>query len=274
MKIVLTCFLSVLLLGLVIKLILVARSRHLRNKENQYYKEQNHWLAEQFRRCNVAVFGKKGTGKDLLFAHAIYLRRENHYANIPYDERTEVIPLKSIGVGGNDYMSILENNIQKIERGFVTGQDVYLSDAGTFFPSQYNEKLDKLYAGVPIFMALSRQLYQLNVHFNVQELSRVWNKIREQADCYIRVLKSRFNGAYVFIDTISYQQYNTAEKGVLPPLEPSDKAERRELEEFTARNGEVVYRTFRMHRKEIKYDTYYFAKVFFNDENLKECDFG
>lgn len=261
-------FISLVLIGLAIKLILVARSRHIKKKENQYYKAQNEWLKEQFNRCNVAVFGKKGTGKDLLFAHVIHLRREAHYANIPYNDNTEVIPLKSIGVGGNDYMSILENNIKKIERSFETSTDIYLSDAGTFFPSQYNEKLDKLYAGVPIFMALSRQLYQLNVHFNTQELSRVWNKIREQADCYIRVLQSRFSGAYVYIDTISYQQYNTAEKGILPPLEPTNKAERRELEEFIARNGEVVYRTFRMHRREIKYDTHYFAKVFFDDKGV------
>src|SRR5690606_5810446 len=124
------------------------------------------------------------------------------------------------------------------------------------FPSQYNEKLDKLYPGIPIFMALSGQLYQLNVHFNTQELNRVWNKIREQSDCYIRVLGSRFIGAFVYIDTITYEQYNAADKGLLPPLEPKTKAKRRELEEFIARNGEVVYRTFRMHRREIKFDTH------------------
>lgn len=261
---ILIVFISLVLIGLAIKFILVAKSKHLKKKENEYYKMQNEWLKQEFSRCNVAVFGKKGTGKDLLFAHAIYLRREPHYANIPYNEYTEVIPLNSIKVGDNNYKNVLENNIEKIERTFKNFTDIYLSDAGIFFPSQYNKTLDELYAGVPIFMALSRQLYQLNVHFNTQELSRVWNKIREQADCYIRVLGSRFKGAFVYIDTISYQQYNSAEKGILPPLKPRNKKERRELEEFTARNGEVVYRTFRMHRREIKFDTYYFSNVFFD----------
>ncbi|HHW89464.1 MAG TPA: hypothetical protein GX745_00970 [Clostridiales bacterium] len=265
-------FIFLVFIGLVIKLILIVRSKLIKKKENKYYKEQNRWLVEQFRRCNVAVFGKKGTGKDLLFAHVIYLRKECHYANIPYNELTEVIPLNIIGVGSNNYKNVLENNIKKIERTFKNCTDIYLSDAGIFFPSQYNETLDKLYAGIPIFMALSRQLYQLNVHFNSQELNRVWNKIREQADCYIRVLQSRFVGPFVYIDTISYQQYNSAEKGILPPLKPRNKKERRELEEFTARNGEVVYRTFRMHKREIKFDTYYFSKVFFDDEGVISND--
>ena len=49
------------------------------------------WLVSEFRRCNVMVFGKKGSGKDVIFAHVIALRGEKHYSNIPYDDNTEEI---------------------------------------------------------------------------------------------------------------------------------------------------------------------------------------
>jgi len=42
--------------------------------------EADAWLVHEFRRCNVMVFGKKGSGKDVLFAHVIALRGEKHYS--------------------------------------------------------------------------------------------------------------------------------------------------------------------------------------------------
>lgn len=244
-------------------ILLIRRHKRIKaeNARDEYFREQNRWLKEQFSLCNVIVFGKKRTGKDLLFAHVIYLRDDKHYANIPYNDNTEVIELKDISVGDNDFLSIIENKIEKISRRFDLGKDIYLSDAGIFFPSQYYQILDKQFKGMPITFAICGHLFQNNIHLNCQELTRVWDKLREQADCYIRVLGNEWHGSYVLVNAITYTDYNAANRGILPPAAKSE----RELAEFQSQHGEVVYRTFRIYEKELEYNTHYFATKFFED---------
>ncbi|HEY8390531.1 MAG TPA: hypothetical protein VIL26_06255 [Clostridia bacterium] len=248
-----------------IALIVFAKKRKKRlcnDYDDNYFKVQNDWLVEQFRTRNVYVFGKKRTGKDLLFAHVIYLRGEKHYANMPYDDNTEVIELKEINVGGNTFEHIIEGQIEPFEPQFEFGRDIYLSDAGIFFPSQYHRILEQKFPDMPIFFALSGHLYELNVHCNCQELGRVWDKLREQADCYIRVLGCKWYRNYALVSCISYTDYNAAERKISPP---SPKKSEKKLLEFYEKYGEVVYRTFKIYKSYLKYDTHYFRHKFFKN---------
>lgn len=52
---------------------------------------------------------------------------------------------------------------------------------------------------MPIFYALSRHLYNNNIHVNVQNLGRLWLKLREQADSFIRVLGTTDRGSYLLV---------------------------------------------------------------------------
>lgn len=147
-------------------------------------------------------------------------------------------------------------------------KDIYISDAGIFLPSQYNEKLDKLYPGMPIFFAICGHLYQNNIHLNVQELTRVWNKLREQADCYIRVFGNVKYRNYVLVRTITYTEYNSATHGILPPVVNSQQ----EYDKFVSQYGEVVSRTIKIYWDELKYDTHYFAQKFFEEDEAVNAD--
>ena len=69
-------------------------------------------------------------------------------------------------------------------------------------------------------MALSRQLGECNFHINVQNLNRVWDKIREQSDIYVMCnwCKVLF-GKFVIQKVTVYEKYDSAVDRV-PPYRP------------------------------------------------------
>lgn len=206
--------------------------------------EADAWLVSEFRRCNVMVFGKKGSGKDVLFAHVIALRGEKHYSNIPYDGNTDVIELCEINAGDNTFEDCINGDIEKFDPRFDENCDIYVSDVGIYFPNTLNDKLDKLYPSMPVFMALSRHLYNNNVHTNCQALGRPWKKIREQADSYIQVLRTRNRGDHLLLSIVGYEQTDVNSE----------------------RLNEVCRYTVRVPLLELQYDSRYFRNVFLNRE--------
>ena len=207
------------------------------------YDEADRYLVSEFRRCNVLVFGKKGTGKDLIFAHVISLRGEKHYANIPYDYNTEVIELYEVAAGDNTFVDCVNGTVRPFTPRFEEGFDVYMSDLGIYFPSSLYVLLDKLYPSLPVDMALSRQLYNSNRHGNCQALERPWIKIREQADSYIQTLGTVEVGDYLFVHIRCYDTYENA------------KNEKNWVAEFNVR----------IPKSELMYDSRYFRNIFFEN---------
>ena len=47
-------------------------------------------IADLFDLNNVIVYGKKGKGKDVLFAAVIHKRKKPHFSNIKYEDSTDV----------------------------------------------------------------------------------------------------------------------------------------------------------------------------------------
>lgn len=122
--------------------------------------------------------------------------------------------------GGNTYENFISGNINKYIYPHDDGTDIYVSDAGIYFPSQYCSELNKRYGFLSTFMAISRHLGECNFHFNVQNLNRVWDKIREQSDIYI--MCNRCNvlfGKFVLQKVTVYEKYDSAVDRV-PPYKP------------------------------------------------------
>ncbi len=196
-------------------------------------------LINEFSRCNVMVFGKKGTGKDVLFAHVIALRGEKHYANIPYDKNTEVITLDEINVGDNTYEDFINGTVRPVPARFKERCDIYISDGGVYLPAQYHGLLEKKYPSMPAFFALSRQLYDLNIHINSQALQRPWDKLREQADSYIQILGNYIRKDCMYLRIKIYSDYDEAK----------------------AQKNEVLSGTVRVPLSELWFNTRYFRDV-------------
>ena len=176
-----------------------------------------------FEAGNVCVCGLRGRGKDMLFANIIARRAAPYVSNTDYGgQRRRFDPL-DFDCGGNTYKNFISGEITPYVYPFADGTDIYISDAGVYFPSQYCSELNKSYGFFSTFMALSRHLGSCNVHFNVQNLNRVWDKIREQSDIYVmcNFTKVFGKGRYVLQRVTVYENYESAVNRVPPYRSPS-----------------------------------------------------
>lgn len=154
-------------------------------------------IKKLFEQGNVCVVGERGAGKDMLFANVVCRRKLDYISNTEYKRKKGLemihypLEFEKINCGGNTYKNFMEGNILPYEYPYPLGVDVYIADVGVYMPSQYCNELNRDYKQIPIFMALSRQIAQCNVHINVQNLNRAWDKLREQSRTYITCLKCK-----------------------------------------------------------------------------------
>ena len=212
------------------------------------------YTAKQFSKQNVIVTGKKGAGKDVLFSAVINRRRKKCYSNIDFGKYSIVKPIAYLNTLPNTYENLLENKITIIEKNIEERTDYYLSDGGIYLPSQYDIALCKSdnYKSLPIFYALSRHLGNMNVHVNVQNINRLWIKLREHADYYINCKLCVNLGLWLYLKTVHYEDYDDCLNNKLPT--------RRRIDES---KGHIEYRRYLIPKRFLTYDTRYFHKVFY-----------
>lgn len=252
----------ILFLGLFF-LIIILLKNHFKLKKVVY----------AFKNSNVIVFGAKGTGKDLLFQWIIRKRHEKYFSNIPYGYKYKHIDLKDVSVAPNTYETFINGDITKVKRDKNReGKDIYISDGGIYLPSQMDTKLYKSYPSFPIYYALSRHLYNSNIHVNTQNLTRVWKSLREQADYYILCVQTIKIGFILITRFISYDRYESAEKKLRPMTSRVlNKYSKAEYDVYTATNGDIHKAFIFQFSWNIKYDTRFFKKVIFNKKREKKC---
>lgn len=220
-----------------------------------------------FKRCNCIVFGKKGTGKDLVFNYVIDKRKEPYYSNISYSEHTKTrlfkkIGLKEVSCEPNDYTAFVNDTIVKTPHLLKEGANIYISDIGVFLPSYMDSKLYVKFPSMPIFYALSRHLYNTNVHCNTQNLERGWKALREQADYYVRCMRTYKVFGLLITKVITYDTYESARKGLLPiKTRFFNKYSKAEVDIYNASNGIIKSGHIIQRKKNIHYNTRAFEKI-------------
>lgn len=142
-------------------------------------------IVKMFDKGNVCVTGLRGDGKDMLMSNVVVRRKKDYISNIDYGGLYHKLDFKDIDCGHNTYKEFVSGKLQYYKFPYPDGTDVYISDVGVYFPSQYCNELNRDYKYLPVYMALSRHLAAGNVHINVQNLNRAWDKLREQSDQYI-----------------------------------------------------------------------------------------
>ena len=205
-------------------------------------------LVKYFELGNVIVFGKKRKGKDLLFNKVINARKRIYYANMPYNRNGfNQLEMRELNIN-TTYNDFIEGNIKKCDSPLkYDNTDYYISDAGIYLPSQYDNILSKEYKTLPIIYALSSQVFKCNIHINTQALNRVWLKLREQADTYIKVKKTiKIFNLFITFYTI-YDKYSSAEK-----------------DKYECENGFIKNAFIIQQKKHIYYDTHYFRTYLLN----------
>lgn len=189
-------------------------------------------IISMFENGNVCVSGLRGTGKDMLTANVVVRRKLPYVSNVDYGgEHIDFDPLK-FDCGKNTFQNFLSKRVRQYIFPYEDGTDLYLSDVGVYFPSQYCNELNKAYGHFPTFWALSRQLGECNTHINVQNLGRAWDKIREQSDQYILCRWCKvFFGKLVIQKVRIYELYDSCLRRVPPfrlPKPPLLAFERRD----------------------------------------------
>lgn len=259
-------------------------------------------VIQMFKQGNVCVCGLRGTGKDVLMGNVIARRNKPYVSNLDYTDGKyyQVLDFDKINVGENTYKNLLSGDIKFYEFLYEQGSDIYISDAGIYLPAQYCNELNKQYPYLPTYFALSRQVSHNNVHVNVQHLGRVWDKIREQSDLYIRcrfcwvpfgklIYKLKQKPKLKWLERVPlfaiqgitlYDKYQSCLDRVKPcrinvPLMAKKEVKLQAqmyLDKFRNTYGSIQNRLL-IYRNKSKHDTYYFEKLFLQgrkEENENE----
>lgn len=224
-----------------------------------------------FKKGNVCVTGLRGTGKDLLMGNVIARRKCDYVSNLDYtsDCLFHNLDYNLLDLGKNTYKDLINNDIKYYCYPYPSESDIYISDVGCYFPSQYCNELNRDYKNMPLYMALSRQVSHNNVHINVQNLNRAWDKIREQSDIYIRCRFAIYLFGFVFQGITLYDKYQSCIDRVKPckisvPLFANKEIRQNAeiyMDKFRNSYGSVRNKLL-FYRNKSKHDTYYFEKLF------------
>lgn len=227
-------------------------------------------LKRKFENFSMSVSGDKGSGKDLITNNIIARRKLPHVSNLPtglpdfYEFHYQEIDLNCT------YKDLVNENVPHYVYPYPMGTDIYLSDCGVYFPSQYCNELNKDYKSLPTFMALSRQLGNCKVHQNTQSCNRVYDKIREMCDRFVRCRKTiKLPFGYFITATTEYDRYESAVARIRPcrvPVGSFFSPEARMMSRVARDNyynthGDVVDHIY-IYKNKAKYDTMYFGKLF------------
>lgn len=226
-------------------------------------------IIKLFNKGNVSVCGLRGTGKDMLFANVAIRRGLPYVSNTDYGG--QFIPFDpSVLDCRNTYRDFISGTLSPYVYPYADGTDFYIADGGIYFPSQYQGDLCKQYGYLSTFMALSRHLGDCNVHYNVQNLNRMWDKIREQSDIYIRCCWCKVIFGIVLQKVVIYEKYESAVNRV-PPFRlprPWLNPDRMQTWEIQKQNYDISHGTVKprllIYRNRSQYNTRVFKEMLAN----------
>lgn len=226
-----------------------------------------------FKSGNVCVTGLRGKGKDLLTANVICRRKEPYISNIDYGGNYIPLNFDDIDCGKNTYDDFIKGSVKSYTFPYPEGADVYISDGGIYLPSQYCNELNKKYPYLATYQALSRQVSGNNVHFNTQNLNRMWDKVREQSDIYITCNKCLYIRGFVLQVITVYDKYQSCVDRVKPPLVrvPFFNAQAKMQARVYLDNFENVHGSIKryilFYKNKSSYDTRHFKKLLGGEMN-------
>ena len=212
-----------------------------------------------FENENTIVFGYKGAGKDLIFNKVINYRNVPAYANIQYSKELCVVKdIKDFSIAPNTFESLINQDVTIVKKNNKENCDFYISDAGNYLPSQYNNILNKKYPSLPAYYSFSRHLTNSNIHMNTQKLNRPWDKLREQAGHFVRAVHTTKLLNMLITEYVFYDRYESA-NSMLNPYESTGLIKHSESraneEDFKAKHGRVERYYICQFIKNVHYDS-------------------
>lgn len=225
-------------------------------------------IIKMYERGNVCVYGRKGSGKDLLQSNVVIRRNLPYIANIDYGGKYIPLEINKLDCGKNTYKNFISGKIRRYIYPYADHTDVYISDAGVYFPAQYNSELNRDFGYMATFSALNRQIGEASLHFNVQHLPRVWDKFREQSEQYIYCQWCIYLFGLVIQKVRLYEDYESARQKRRPFAIKAPLMAKKELKlniEMQRLNYEALYGVIKqgilVYRNKSTYDTRRFKQI-------------
>jgi hypothetical protein len=231
------------------------------------------------------------------FIKVYYYYYPRYLSNIDYGYGVRQIDLTELKLKDEKtgklitYDDVLTGRVKKmliIKNVDFEGLDLYISDAQIGLPNTEHNSLDKMFPWLPVFIALSGQLYNMNIVVNTQEYIRLWTKLRGQQDAYFRALKTvPLNKSkvqkiwhhlpilkkYIFIKVRYFEEQQSAEQNILPFKAPAvvDRAVKplhlgaglATKEQFDATYGKIKDLWTVIRIKDIRYDSRIYHEILF-----------
>jgi len=272
------------------------------------------------RKSSVHFFGHKGTGKDMTIQgyisnrfkkksqriikknklkdekeiKAYFHKHPLYLSTINYGYGCRIVSLDEFTLFNKKtnkvltYQDFIDNvPIRCKKLPLYEGLDLILPEAQLYLPNTEFNSLDKRYPWLPIFIALSRHLYNMNILINSQEYVRPWVKIRGQQDFYVRALCTYGSGRfmriispylpilrnYLIVKVRTFEEQKSAENNMLPfegkgAINEISKnayisSGQATKEVYEASNGIIRNVYLFVKKKDIVYDSRYFHYVIF-----------
>lgn len=254
-----------------------------------YMSSRTKKLSKEVMTSSTLIFGHKGKGKDLstqAFVNNYYRGTDKSYiSNMDYGHNKIDFEYKYIDLSPNDFENMINGDTQKIKKYEpYENKNLLLSDLVVYFPNVYDGLLSKKYKSMPLFMAISRHLYKMNIIANTQDINRPWKKIKEHFDLFVKAKKTTgillpILHKYKFVSMTLYENFGSAEQGMQTfsksgiisrdnPLYSTTADTLRK--QYYASNGRIEDYTVLIPKNEIQYDTRHFHKLFYGEEAPQE----
>lgn len=235
-------------------------------------------IIKLFEKGNVCVTGLRGDGKDMLISNVVIRRRMPYVSNVDYGGGWSPFIPTELDCGKNIYRNFISGDVRYYQYPHPDGTDIYVSDAGIYFPSQYCNELNRDYPYIATFQAISRHVGKCNFHINVQSLNRCYDKIREQSEIFILCRGCWVIGGIVIQRIRIYDQYDSCVHKVRPFSVPTPilanaqtrYAVKLQKATYEANHG-YIKNAILIYRNKSNYDTRFFKRMLENGRKEGEC---
>lgn len=226
-------------------------------------------IKQLFKANNLVICGPKGSGKDTLMSWATY--GIEHNCNVPLHENTNVIQLSQIMIPNltRDNL-VLKKHLDLNYNDYKIFENMTLiSDSQLYFPSYDDSGLKKEYPFIANTYSIWRHLFNSPLHFNTQNIDRLWKILREQLDEVIMCLDVHYGFFYVKSHVRYYERAVDAIKGLKPlKIGLFSKSDEKEVED--SQRWEIKDYTLLLPKYKCQQDSYYFKKIVFRKETFEE----
>lgn len=213
----------------------------------------------------------------MLMSNVVVRRKEPYISNVNYGGKFQDLDFCKIDVGGNTYRDFIAHAPKYYEFPYEYASDIYLSDAGVYLPSQYCNELNREYKSMAVYQALSRQVSGNNFHINTQNLNRLWDKVREQSDIYIRCNWCKVLFGKIVIQKVTLYERAESCQNRVPPCRvrmglfdilPARRLEKRMyIDTYECSHGRIESGLL-IYRNKSTYDTLLFKEMLKNGKKV------